>query len=512
MSINIIPRPCIVSGKTGVFVMPKEIVIAGDESLLSGINIFVSKLKSASINVKTGCDCDATIVIEKAVRAFGLGEEGYRLEVKESQIIISAATDAGVFYACETLRQLLPLDIEMNKSIISAKVECVFIHDEPSFAWRGMHLDVCRHFLSVEYVKKFIDMLAMHKMNTLHWHLTEDQGWRVEIKKYPLLTEVGSIREKTLVGHEQDRPRKYDDTPHGGFYTQEELRDIVKYAAERYVNIMPEIDMPGHMQAAITAYPNLGTTGKANGVRPEWGISDDILNMSDETIGVMKDILSEVMDIFPYLYIHIGGDEAVKTQWKESAVEQARIKELGLKDEKELQSWFLKKMNAHIIKNGRRMVGWDEILEGGLAEDATVMSWRDVSGAIRASRMGSDAVMAYNKYTYFDYCQNDTSVEPLSIGGRLPTRRVYDYNPIPLELEPEYHKHILGGQGQLWSEYMPNSNHVEYMAFPRVCALAETLWTPKEMKNFSDFKTRLETFVLRLDALGINRYKGPLEI
>jgi hexosaminidase len=381
-----------------------------------------------------------------------------------------------------------------------------------------MHLDVSRHFMPKEFVKKYIDLLALHKMNTLHWHLTDDQGWRIEIKKYPRLTEVGAWRSQTLVGHSPGRDTThniYDKRPHGGFYTQEDVREIVAYARERFVRIVPEIEMPGHSQAAIAAYPSLGNFGDTVRVWDQWGVTPHILNPSDTTIAFMQDVLTEVMALFPGEFIHVGGDEAIKPEWKASPRAQARIRALGIapddstnprdvRAENELQSWFITQMDKFLTSHGRRLIGWDEILEGGLAPNAAVMSWRGTQGGLAAARAGHDVVMTPGSHTYFDHYQSrNTTLEPLAIGGFLPLDTVYSYEPVPAELEPEFQKHILGAQGQVWTEYIEGPKNVEYMAFPREAALAEVLWTPPARRDLADFLARLATHLERLRALDV---------
>ena len=438
-----------------------------------------------------------------------LGAEGYKLDVRPGVVTITSRAPAGAFYATQTIRQLLPPAIfrEATVSGVAWTIPAVAVVDRPRFSWRGMHLDVSRHFMPKEFVKKYIDLLALHKMNSFHWHLTDDQGWRIEIKKYPRLTEVGAWRSQTLVGHATDDSTKwvYDKKPHGGFYTQDDIREIVAYASERFVRIVPEIEMPGHSQAAIAAYPSLGNFGDTVTVWGGWGVSPYILNPSDTTIAFIQDVLTETMALFPGEFIHVGGDEAIKPQWKASPRAQARMQELGLKTEDELQSWFIRQMDAFITSKGRRMVGWDEILEGGLAPNAVVMSWRGTAGGLAAARTGHDVVMTPGSHTYFDHYQTrDTQTEPLAIGGFLPLDTTYAYDPVPADLEPQFVKHILGTQGQLWTEYLEGPKSVEYMAFPRVAALAEVLWTPKNLKNFADFSARLAPHLERLQALDVN--------
>lgn len=436
-----------------------------------------------------------------------LGPEGYTLDVNPKGVTIRAFKPAGAFYGVQTLRQLLPTEaFSKTKENVAWTIPSVAIQDKPRFAWRGLHLDVGRNFMPKEFVIKFLDSMALHKLNTFHWHLTEDQGWRIEIKKYPKLTEVGAWRKDTMLTYS---PATYTGKPHGGFYTQKEIKEVVAHAAKLHINVVPEIEMPGHSQAAIAAYPELGVTGDKLEVATKWGVIENILNADDSTIKFMQDVLKEVLDLFPSKFIHIGGDEAVKTQWEKSPKIQARIKQLGLKDEHELQSWFIKQMDTWLAARGRRLIGWDEILEGGLAPGATVMSWRGISGGIAAAKAGHDVVMAPNSHTYFDHYQSqDTKKEPHAIGGFLPLEKVYAFEPIPTELSAEQAKHVLGGQAQLWTEYIRTPNHVEYMAFPRAAALSEAVWSPKDKRDYADFSKRLPAYLQRLTHLQIN-YRKP---
>jgi hexosaminidase len=422
---------------------------------------------------------------------------------------------AGIFYGMQSLRQLLPPAIFREALVdgVSWTIPAVSIEDYPRFTWRGAHLDVCRHFMPKEFVKKYIDLLALHKINSFHWHLTEDQGWRIQIRKYPRLTEVAAWRNETLVGRYENDPRKrvFDGQRHGGYYTQDDIREIVAYARARFINVVPEIEMPGHAQAAIAAYPELGNTGARLAVMTIWGVSENILNPEERTIAFMQDVLSEVLELFPGPFIHIGGDEAVKIQWKTSPRAQARMRELGLRDEEELQSWFIHRMDEFLTARGRRLVGWDEILEGGLAPNATVMSWRGISGGVTAARAGHDVVMAPGSHTYFDHYQSENRAgEPLAIGGFTPIEKVYAFDPMPDSLEPQFRRHILGAQAQVWTEYIKTPKQVEYMAFPRMSALAEALWTPVERKDYADFSGRILPHLERLRILDVNfRPLGP---
>jgi hexosaminidase len=350
------------------------------------------------------------------------------------------------------------------------------IGDVPRFEWRGLHLDVSRHFFTVDEVKRFIDMMALYKFNKFHWHLTDDQGWRIEIKKYPLLTEIGGFRDSTVIGHYSDSPRTYDKTKYGGFYTQEEIKEVVAYANSRYIDVVPEIEMPGHSRAALAAYPELSCTGEKMPVPGLWGIFDDIYCSKDESIDFMKDVLSEVIELFPGEFIHIGGDEAPKTRWKECDDCQRVIKEKDLHDEHELQSYFIRQIDKFLTSKGKKLIGWDEILEGGLSPNAAVMSWRGEQGGIEAAKQDHEVVMTPTTYCYFDYYQSATGKEPLAIGGYLPLEKAYKFNPIPEELPEDKEKYILGGQANLWTEYIPSLDHLEYMTYPRALALAQSVW------------------------------------
>lgn len=438
-----------------------------------------------------------------------MSSEAYRLQVGGTAIRIQASHPAGAFYAMQTLLQLLPPAVHqaVPRRDVDWSLACMEIEDTPRFRWRGAMLDSSRHFQPVAFIKKFIDLLALHKLNIFHWHLTDDQGWRIEIKKYPRLAEIGSRRSESCRGHLTCNTGG-DGVPHEGFYTQTDIREIVAYAAERFVTVVPEIEMPGHAQAAIAAYPELGCTGKAMEVSTTWGVHENIFNPGESTLRFLQDVLDEVMGLFPGDFIHIGGDEAEKTQWENSPAVQARIKELGLKDEIALQSYFISRMADHLARRGRRLIGWDEILEGGLPRGATVMSWRGIGGGIAAANAGHDVVMAPTQSTYFDHYQSlDTSSEPLA-DGHLPLDAVYTYEPIPAEVSPDNVARILGIQGQLWTEYMPTPGHVEYMAFPRLSALAEVAWSKPEHRDFGSFKNRLTGFFQRFNIIGV-RYRPP---
>lgn len=521
--ISIIPMPSNLQKTNGFFTVDEEtkILIDKDNAEILGIaNMLSQKFKKAAglqifVSQFDGKnDLENAIYFTTSGANETLGNEGYQLSVNESSITVKAKQAAGLFYGMQTISQLLPAEIESTTKIenIAWQIPGVEIIDKPRFKWRGMHLDVCRHFVSIDFIKKYIDNMAMHKLNTFHWHLTEDQGWRLEIKKYPKLTEVGAWRKETLIGHGKERPRKYDGKPYGGFYTQEQAKEIVQYAKERFITVVPEIEMPGHAIAAIAAYPELGVTGKKIEVATHWGVFPDIFNVEESTFSFLEDVLAETMEIFPGEYIHIGGDEAIKDQWKASSRIQQKVKELGLKNEEELQSYFMTRMEKFVNAKGRKIIGWDEILEGGLAPNATVMSWRGTEGGVTAAKSGHDVIMAPIKYTYFWWNQGDSTKEPLSAGSYLPMEKVYSFEPIDSSLTAEEAKYVLGAHGSAWSEYMENEAKVEYMVFPRMSALAEVVWSPKQLKNWKDFSTRMAKQFKRYDVRKINYAKTPLDI
>ena len=441
----------------------------------------------------------ATLSKEQPKNAIVLGindaiaqEEGYELKVTADEVTINGKTPNGVFYGIQTLRKSVPAVAKgANIALPAADIK-----DYPRFAYRGMHLDVSRHFFPVEFVKEYIDLLALHNMNTFHWHLTDDQGWRLEIKKHPKLTEMGSQRQKTVIGRNSG---EYDEQPYGGFYTQEQIKEVVAYAQERFITIIPEVDLPGHMLAALHAYPELGCTGGPYEVSPEWGVFEDVLCIgNDKTLEFIEDVLGEVVELFPGKYVHIGGDEAPRTRWAACPKCQARIKAEGLKADKKhtaedrLQSYCMQRAEKFLNDKGRQIIGWDEILEGDVAPNATVMSWRGIDGGIEAARLGHDVIMTPNTYLYFDYYQTaDTDNEPMAIGGCLPLEQVYSFEPMPAALTDAEKQHIVGVQANLWTEYIPTTQQVEYMVLPRMAALAETQWTEPEKKDYQNFTQRL---------------------
>lgn len=441
--------------------------------------------------------------------------EGYRLDISPNRILINARTANGAFYALQTLRQLLPQTIERQNQPKPGPqlAPCCLVEDSPRFGWRGMHLDVARHFFPVDFIKRYIDLLALHKMNTFHWHLTDDQGWRVEVKKYPKLQEISAQRKQTLIGHYSDSPAKYDGKPDGGFYTQEEVKEVVAYAQKRFVTIVPEIEMPGHAQAVLAAYPKLGCTGKDIDVAQTWGVFEDVFCAGNEDVfEFISDVFDEIVPLFPGKYIHVGGDECPKVRWEKCEKCQKRMKKESLKNEHELQSYVIKRAEKMLSARGKSLIGWDEILEGGLAPAASVMSWRGIEGGIAAAKMGHDVVMTPGSHCYFDYYQANPETEPLAIGGQITIQKVYEYEPIPSELTEKEARHILGAQSNLWTEYIPSTGGVEYMAYPRACALAEVVWSDAKGRDFAEFAGRLKYHFGRLDALDVNYSKALFEI
>ncbi len=436
--------------------------------------------------------------------------EGYQLVVDKAGVRITAAGGPGLFYGSQTFLQLLPA-----RPGALASAPYVRISDQPAFRWRGGMLDVSRHFFPVVFVKKYIDFLAAYKLNTFHWHLTDDQGWRIEIKKYPKLTQVSAFRKETLIGAQQQLKTpadfKYDGTPYGGFYTQAEIRDVVAYAQKRYVTIVPEIEMPGHSVAVLAAYPELACRPGPYEAWTKWGVNEDIVCPTESTFRFFEDVLTEVCALFPGPYVHIGGDEAPKTRWKESAAVQEIMKKEGFTDVEKVQGWFNRRIETFLQGKGKKLIGWDEILEGGISPSATVMSWRGEQGGIEAAKLGHDVVMSPTTYLYVNYGQNPqphSPYEPLMIGGYIPLDKIYNYNPLPQELTPAQQKHVLGPQANLWTEYITTPAAAEYMLFPRLLAVAEVAWVPADRKSYADFVPRMGQQFARLDAHHIN-YRVP---
>lgn len=510
----IVPAPVQLSPQPGQFQINAEtqIVLATKTQRLERVGIFLSRL----LQPATGFDLpvvDGEAPAKNAI-VFQLDEgianpEGYRMSVSPDLVVITAKQANGAFYGVQTLRQLLPPQIE-NDSLQTSVIwslPAVEIADEPRFVYRGLQLDVSRHFFPVDFIKKYIDLIAMHKMNRFHWHLTDDQGWRIEIKQYPKLTEVGAWRKETLVGHYGDIPQQYDGQRYGGFYTQEEIADVVRYASSRFVEVVPEIEMPGHALAALAAYPELSCTGGPFETGTKWGVSEDVFCPSEETFRFLENVLTEVTQLFPYRYVHIGGDECPKTRWAASALCQELIKREGLKDEHELQSYFIRRIERFLNSKGKNIIGWDEILEGGLAPNATVMSWRGMEGGIAAASQGHDVIMTPTSFCYLDYYQSKAEGEPLAIGGYLPLDTVYHFDPMPPSLGPEAAGHILGAQANVWTEYIKTTDKAEYMVFPRAVAMAEVVWSPKSKRNYPDFVQRFKRHAARLDEAGVNYAK-----
>jgi hexosaminidase len=495
---HIIPKPVSEIIKQGIFILDENTKIVTVNQLNGVSDYFESYLKE-TFQFELSQEKSAKKIVFKIDKSITNGE-GYALEIRKNKISISSRNAKGAFYAVQSLLQLLPIKTT-SKSIA---IQCLEIKDAPRFSYRGMHLDVARHFFSVAFIKKYINLIAMLKMNTFHWHLTEDQGWRIEIKKYPKLQEIAAFRNETLIGHYSEQPHKFNGKKYGGFYTQEEIKDIVKYASERQITIIPEIEMPGHSQAAIAAYPELGCTGEQFEVATKWGVFEEIYCPKESTFKFLEDVIDEVVALFPGKYIHIGGDEAPKTRWKECTHCQKRIKKEGLKDEHELQNYFITRMEKYIYSKGKQIIGWDEILEGGLAPNATVMSWRGTKGAAQAAKKQHDVILTPGSHCYFDHYQSDNQNEPLAIGGFLPLEKVYHFNPIPKEFTKEESTYVLGAQGNVWTEYIKTPEKVEYMAFPRAIALAEVVWSSQENKNYTDFIKRLEFYQKRLDKLNVN--------
>lgn len=514
---QVIPMPHeIVAAQGSPFVLKSGVKILypeGNAQMQRNAELLAEYLKTATgkdFAVEAGTEGKNAIVL--ALGVDNKNPEAYELKVAGEGVTVKGATEAGVFYGIQTLRKSLPVAVGANISL-----PAVDIKDAPRFAYRGAHFDTSRHFFTVDEVKTYIDMLALHNMNRMHWHFTEDQGWRIEIKKYPKLTEIGSKRSETVIGKNSG---KYDGVPHEGFYTQEEAKEIVKYAAERFITVIPEIDIPGHMQAALASYPELGCTGGPYEVWKMWGVSEDVLCIgNDQSLKFLEDVFAELIEIFPSEYIHIGGDECPKVRWAQCPKCQARIKQLGLKSdakhtkEERLQSYVISHIEKFLNEHGRQIIGWDEILEGGLAPNATVMSWRGEGGGIEAAKQHHDVIMTPNTYLYFDYYQSkDTDNEPLAIGGYLPVERVYSYEPMPKSLTPDEQKYIKGVQANLWTEYIPTFSHAQYMVLPRWAALAEVQWSAPEKKDYANFLSRLPRLIQWYDAEGYNYAKHVFDV
>lgn len=521
---SIVPMPNLLEPKNGEFTIDGSTKLAFDgnadeyaKAVIGNFAADLSKVTGFEIVAEEGDGGKNTIFFKTNA---DMAAEAYRMNIETSKIDIEASDARGFFYAIQSLKQLLPAQVYGDSAAegIEWKANCAYIDDAPRFGYRGMHLDVARHMFSVEEVKSFIDLLAMHKLNRFHWHLTDDQGWRIEIKKYPKLTEKGAWRNETVVGHPDDN--KFDGTPYGGFYTQDEIREVVKYAAERQITIVPEIDMPGHMVAAVSSYPQLGCTGKQCEVRTTWGISEDVLCVGkEETFEFVENVLAEIMELFPSEYIHIGGDECPKIRWENCPKCQARIKAEGLKADSShtaetyLQSYFNNRIEKFLKEHGRKLIGWDEILEGDLSKSATVMSWRGEAGGIEAAKKGHDVIMTPQTFLYFDYYQSlDRENEPVAIGGYIPVDLVYGYNPVSDSLTPEEGQRIIGVQANLWTEYISDFKQVIYMVLPRMDALSEIAWTQPGNKCWDSFLSRVDKNIQVYNMKGLNYAKHLLDV
>ena len=519
--VEVIPQPVEVQVNPGFFIPNTNtqiIIPPGLESLSEADFLKVYLVQATGFELPISNEEKFKNVIRfEYIKDQGAGPEGYELEVTDKLVLVRAATNAGFFYAVQSLLQLLPPQVFANtREDIKWQIPACHIHDYPRFSWRGMHLDVSRHFFPVDFVKKYIDLIAMHKMNKFHWHLTDDNGWRIEIKKYPKLTEVAAWSVDRTHEHwrEAAPPKPGEKATYGGFYTQDDIREVVAYAAERHVEVIPEIEMPGHTSEVFAAYPELSCTGEELYVQPGsyWPNVDIFCAGKEETFTFIQNVLTEVMELFPSDYVHIGGDEATKDRWEACLLCQKRMKDEGLINEQELQSWFVKRIEKFLNAHGKKLIGWDEILEGGLAPEATVMSWRGFQGGIEAAQQGHDVVMCPTSYCYFDYYQADPDFQPEAIGGMITLKKVYAFEPIPIELNAEQSKHILGAQGNLWTEYVQTPEHAEYMVLPRMTALAEVVWGPVQSRNWNDFLIRLQEQFKRFENLGVNYSTGSWKV
>lgn len=505
--IAIIPQPvAIITGDNHLQLGASVILVAGtadEKNVASFIQEFFAA-KNITTTLSANAQGKDVIHLTIADGDTTTNKEGYSVIVNDQGVTLQSTTGAGLFYAAQSFIQLAAHD---GKS-----VPYVTITDAPRFSYRGLHLDVGRHMFPISFIKKYIDLLAKHKYNRFHWHLTEDQGWRIEIKKYPKLQEIAAYRDETVIGHartaNRNNAKSYDGERYGGYYTQDEIKEVVEYAAKRYVTIIPEIELPGHALAALSAYPELGCTGGPYQAATTWGIFDDVFCAGkEETFTFLQGVLDEVIDLFPGDYIHIGGDECPKTRWEKCPHCKKRMNHEKIKDTHALQSYFIQRIEKYVNSKGKKIIGWDEILEGGLAPNATVMSWRGEAGGIAAAQQNHDVIMTPTGWCYFDYYQDTTTTEPLAIGGFLPVSKVYEYEPQPAQLTPEQATHILGVQANVWTEYMKTSDYVEYMVYPRACAMAEVAWSAKENRNYDDFLKRFKRHSQRLEEWKVNYAK-----
>ena len=501
---SIVPIPQQMAVGSGSFILDGAVGVRfadpGDEGAVSVFDIWAAPFReSGALALSAAPDGAFRVGVD------GEGDpESYRLNVSRDGIDLAAADHAGLLYGLQTLSQLLPPDATTGGTGAPFDVPVIEIDDAPRFEYRGMHLDVARHFFPPDFIKHYVDLLAHYKINRFHWHLTEDQGWRIEIDRYPLLTEISAFRAQTQIGHGLDEFNG-DGVRYGGFYTKDEIRDIVAYAEARHVTIIPEIEMPGHAQAALAAYPELACTEGPFEVAMTWGVFEDIYCPYEETFEFLENVLAEVIELFPGEYIHIGGDEAPKTRWEESDYVRDLMVREGYNDVEQVQGYFIRRIERFLNANGKRLIGWDEILEGGLPPNATVMSWRGNLGGIEASRRGHDVVMTPYSHLYFDYYQSENQdAEPFAIGGFLPLDTVYSYEPVPRQLRDRDKARIIGAQANVWTEYMKTEEHVEYMLLPRMLALSEVVWSPAEAKDYQSFLERIDWHLARFDAMGVN--------
>ncbi|MFJ2501950.1 beta-N-acetylhexosaminidase [Streptomyces sp. NPDC087539] len=505
----LLPRPTSVRTDDGVFLLDASTAITAAPELRPTARWLQSVLRPSTgldlpllpearhpIDLRTGSD---------------LGPEAYRLRTTADGVVIEAGGPAGAFYGCQSLLQLLPADVYRRSEVTGVRwaAPAVCVEDAPRFAWRGTMLDVARHFMPKHDVLRFLDLMAMHRLNTLHLHLTDDQGWRVEILRRPRLTEVGAWRRESPLGASPDAPG--DGRPHGGFYTQDDIREIVTYAAQRHITVVPEIDVPGHSQAAIAAYPELGVGGGQPEAWTRWGVNSHVLNMEESTVDFYRDVLDEIMDLFPGPFVGVGGDECPTTEWNEDARTQELMRERGLRHENELRSWFVRQLGSHVTSRGRRLLGWDDLLEDEVPEGTVIASWRGMTGAVTAARRGLQVIACPDDQVYLDYRQSDRSDEPIPVSVPITVETAYGFEPVPPGLTDEQRAHVLGGQANIWTEHMDSPRTVDYFAFPRLCAVAESLWTTGE-RRYEEFRVRLDHHLARLDAIGVEyrREAGPL--
>ena len=504
--LGLIPKPALIERNSGETILDDDWTIKhnGSHPDLENLKNTLTQNLNSFHEIKLNDDSEKVISLIISSDD-SLNTEGYVLNIFNDEINILANSPNGIYYGIQTLNQILDSGQKSNKGITILNMKIV---DGPRFKWRGMHLDVGRHFFDISFIKKYIDYIAIHKMNIFHWHLTEDQGWRVEIDSYPKLTEVSAFRDETLIGHYRDDPRRFDGKKYGGYYTKDEMKEIVEYARKRYITVVPEIEMPGHSRAVLAAYPELSCTGGPHTVAKLWGVHKEVFCAGKEsTFEFLEKVLIEVSDIFPGEYIHIGGDECPKDRWKEHELDQQRMRKEGLDNENELQSYFIKRIEGILNKLGKRLIGWDEILEGGLAPGAIVQSWRGMEGGISAVDAGHEVIMSPTSHAYFDYYQSkDRLDEPLAIGGYLPLEKVYQFEPVPEEIDSDKEHLVLGGQGNLWTEYISSSDKAEYMVLPRMSAMAEVLWSPRVLLNYRSFSNRMNWQYFRYDRMGA-KYK-----